>query len=250
MDVLGFSDVVCKNSPSDLPGIVNQLRNSTIMSIGYFPPNEISRDRTGLDVTMLSDTIAIWTFDDSAESLQHLILAITGLMSFAFKMGLPLRGAISFGAVVVLPPEQFTPSIFWNKMVFGRAVIEAHKVEKAQCWSGCIITQSALEHYSEINTNPQNSIEKLLAAKRLLQYPVKCKKGIVDSIVVNWACPFFDFDIGGGRFGSDLPDRDIRNAFECHGKSLQKSNAAEILQNTIDFIHYVKKLYPDAIYPD
>jgi hypothetical protein len=242
LDVLGFSDVVNNSYPPHLTQIIQILQGSTALAVGFQTPQNVDEHHSGIDASMLSDTIALWTFDDSALSLQHLMSTVRELMFSAFNNGLPLRGAISVGSVITIGPSEITPSVTWNKMVFGKAVIEAHRLERSQDWSGCVLSESVLCRYTERNNDPEKSVAKAIEAHKLLSYGVPWKSGCSYSnpmIVINWIpTEYFLFTHGWSIQG--LPDEEIKDIFARNNKNIVSEDTKRKLENTINFIHHVR----------
>jgi hypothetical protein len=77
-------------------------------------------------VRLLSDTVYVAVNNDKLE-LKKLIKFSKILLAEGIKIAIPMRGAISFG--------QYN----WGELIYGKAVLAAHRLEKIQKWIGVVI---------------------------------------------------------------------------------------------------------------
>ncbi len=247
LDVLGFSDVVRNSWPPHLEQVVSSLQSGTALSVGFLPPLVVDDSHSGIEAIMLSDTIILWTLDDSPTSFLHLINTTRMVMSNAFGNGLPLRGGISVGPAIALGGREVTASVSWNKMILGEAVIEAHDLEKAQEWSGCVVSQAAINRYKEQNVNQDLSLDAIVKRHALIEYDVPWKPGTSfsnPSMVINWPLLFLSVPSGWATHSQvpDLSDHEIRQQFERNGKSIQSDKAQKRVEKTMEFVNHVKTI--------
>jgi hypothetical protein len=230
LDILGFSDIVRNVDLQELEEIVTSLK-STINSFGW-ANNEL------LEMLMLSDTIIIWTTDDTALSFQHLVATVSALMFNAFSLdNIALRGAVTVGEAMVFSDEQISRQLKWNKMIIGKAVIQANKYEKSQDWSGCLITSAAIERSRENSHNahfPIGEWEKF----NVLLYSVPFKQNVVqEAYVLNWPSIFF-----AGNQLNGLSDSEIKEKFKSYGRNIDSEDIKTKFENTLKFIRHCEKI--------
>lgn len=104
LDILGFQDLVDKNSHQDLSSIYdNHIRSAVdgclchgkvdmIGARAQLRPSEVC-----LNSLMISDSVLLWTNDDTNASFEELVSVTRALLDSTFRSGLPMRGAISHG---------------------------------------------------------------------------------------------------------------------------------------------------------
>ncbi len=80
---------------------------------------------------MLSDTVYVAVGEGKSE-LKKIIIFSRKLLNLSINQSLPIRGAISLGTYQ------------WAELVYGKAVIESHKLEKKQNWIGVILNQNVI----------------------------------------------------------------------------------------------------------
>lgn len=113
-DILGFSSIVNSLNQQELD---EKIQDWTRLV------TECCQDSNITKFQLLSDTIFAATPNDIS-GLKSLIHFARSLLDKGIKLSLPLRGAISHG------------EYHWGQLVYGRAVIQAHKLEMIQNWIG------------------------------------------------------------------------------------------------------------------
>ena len=100
-------------------------------SIGYF---------------VFSDTFIFFSKSDQVNDYPGLMSASKSLIRKAISMGLPIRGAISYGDCVFGHE---------NKVLMGKAFLESHEYGEDQNWLGLILTPSATKELQLHELHPQ-----------------------------------------------------------------------------------------------
>ncbi|MBC8492225.1 MAG: hypothetical protein H8D43_00460 [Chloroflexi bacterium] len=142
-DILGFSSLV-QGKPLD--SVVQEhlewLRKALYYSIyKEFPAKAPSlralQDQGELGLAWFSDTVLIYTLEDTDDNLRALTICL-GCLLFAtvFKVGTRLRCGVSYG-------EAFMDAE--NSIYVGKPLIEAYCLQQAQAWSGGALTRKAVE---------------------------------------------------------------------------------------------------------
>jgi hypothetical protein len=143
-DILGFTDLVRKN---DLDSIVGDhlgwLRKALHHSIHKekFPSEAPSllalRDKSLLGLAWFSDTIVLYTLNDTDDSIRALTSCLGWLLfESIFTVGTRLRCGVSYG-------EAFMDTE--NSLYVGNPLIDAYYLQQRQDWSGGALTQEAVE---------------------------------------------------------------------------------------------------------
>lgn len=237
LDILGFKDLIYNNTADEVKDIYN---NQVIKTIGpalqlasliYGFPLTLSHVVTPkhtledtiqelFEIHIMSDSVIIWTKDNSNETLIKFFSFTSVFLSMTFIMGVQLRGAISIGDVSEL---RTAVNNIVQSCVVGKGIVNAYSLEGKQNWMGCIVDEKCLKNI------PIEQIELLISKKNssLVRYNVpiktKNKKGkiIFDSemnYVINWtnAPGIIEDDINFfkdnfSRFNKNIETKDVEN---------------------------------------
>jgi hypothetical protein len=227
LDVLGFSDLLNNNKPEDIEVIYTNTITEALSDV-FIETKKIEHDplfKALLDATInysvVSDSIIIWTVDDSFDSLMGLSFIVKFLLGSTLIRGIPLRGAICSGPLVVVKNK--------NSMnIVGSALTNAYNLEKKQQWSGCVIDSNLISKYSS------DSWDMLFNENVIVKYQVPYNSGeIKDEYTINWPSSF-----------SDTSKIDelifVEYLFSLHNKSINDWGARQKIRNTFDFIKSIK----------
>lgn len=148
-DILGFSALVREN---DLDSVV-------VNSLGFFrkalshslhksgfpiapPPTAELTTHSYVGVAWFSDTILLYTKEDSDEAVRALLSTVAWLLFETLLHGqTKVRAGIAYGQAFIDPV---------NSLFVGQPIIEAHEMEQDQEWSGAALTPSAYERIPEL----------------------------------------------------------------------------------------------------
>jgi hypothetical protein len=134
LDILGFSERVAQDA--ELGGIDRYI--STVIDETQAYPD--------LRVILFSDTVLIYTLDDSPHAGQSIIEASSRLEHSLLAKEVPLRGAIAHGTFARSEND------LNGTVVAGRPIIEAHYYEAQLQWVGIILAPSVLRQMPELPT--------------------------------------------------------------------------------------------------
>ncbi|WP_345246697.1 hypothetical protein [Nibrella saemangeumensis] len=248
VDILGYSQIVEKNSFEDLSRFVGFLIRDVQM---YLTSEEAGKSKTRLylhgfapDLSeatinniMLSDTIIFWTVDDSAESFYEIIKSIRNLMFFeSFFTNVALRGVITIGELEFVNYDITHPSLTINQStLYGKAIVEAYHIEKEQEWIGCLVTDKAINRF--LKKVPTPDAKDKVFNNFIIQYDVP-KKGnqYQNSYVINWP----------QSYPIKMAKESIWNCFTKHHHISELADSVYLkYQNTLKFIEYVKSTRTD-----
>ena len=123
-------------------------------------------DEVGIkQVQLFSDTIFVIE-DDSKAGLERLLVFARNLINGGISLSLPIRGAITQGSVA------------WGDVTYGKAVVDAHKLEQSSKWIG-VTCSPALPR-----------VESFWSWDLVVPYPVPMKSGrVIISAAVVWDIP-------------------------------------------------------------
>lgn len=143
LDILGFTNLVEKKPLGDVVNLSlgwfkKALKHS--LEKGSWPSNEPTlnelQNHPHLGIAWFSDTILIYTLEDTDDCIRDLLSSVAILLSETmFKPETRLRCGISYGESIIDPD---------NSTFVGKPIIEAYKLESSQAWSGGALTESAV----------------------------------------------------------------------------------------------------------
>ena len=251
-DVLGFSSVVNSHTTNDLERMVKNLFDGFNDAIDQSRMVEGGRiDISNIKFHLFSDSFIIWTEDvkhsdgittsgDSYVVFRNLLYAIMEILKYGLLNGFPLRGALSYGDIVL--HERIEPSehkiFLLDDSIYGRAYMDAYHLEAVQEWSGCIVTQSAWNQiyhtWSKVNTPGDDPHCLFNKYPFLTWYPVPTKNGIYETIAINWNSSY------AWKKEKLINPELIKLSFYAFNKTLPKDSRKLI--ETLKFWEYTNKL--------
>ena len=152
IDIMGFKDRVAKFKHEDVYATMLQINDRRIKAVGV---KWTDTDIELVSTTTFSDSIMIFSKDDTPDSLYSFICTVAAFTEDLFITGVPHKGAISFGMMTL----DKTNSIF-----FGQPLIDAY------------LLQEELEYYGVIvHAKGEEEIDKIKKLKSLLfLHPYEC----------------------------------------------------------------------------
>ncbi|MBI5403076.1 MAG: hypothetical protein HY959_06720 [Ignavibacteriae bacterium] len=183
LDILGFGDLLKNHSSKYIKdNIVDNIICSSNIS-NYIINRDINRfakfsnvnesECKFIEFIYFSDTIISFLKTNNEKNINNPELSIESvcyfcnlLISKAFEINIPLRGAISYGDCFI----NKNPLFF-----LGYPIFEAFQMEKIQEWAGIVVTESAIKFCRE-NTE-----------LHLVEYDVPIKQSKTKRMkVINW----------------------------------------------------------------
>ena len=190
---------------------------------------------SSLNSLIVSDSIFLWTDDQSLASLLTLIDAVKHIIrtNFLWDFGFPLRGGISMGSVTFQKVDWNSPKINSIATIVGDALVKAAMLEKRQQWAGCIIDDEIISYLQGVHPD-RNIVEELTLRKAMIRYPAPIKKGLPGKSynVVMWP------ETVPHSIGSDFYEIPIRSTFERNGP-ISDLSILEKLENTLEFVRFL-----------
>jgi len=250
LDILGFKDLIENNKLDDIEKLYDTLQKSVLYSFAISNPEHklINKGKvdlpsikeTNLNSLVISDSIIIWTDDDSQGSFFELILAVKYFMYFSMQSGFPLRGGISSGELVVKNGRhEKSPKFNSYTTLLGLSLTRAYILESKSEWSGCIIDEKCVEHFTNklksYDSNTAN-LEFFEEMDIIRSYKVPMKSGPIKKYyTINWT------HFNGPR----LTASQVRRAFRTHNKSISDWSVENKIANTLKFLADTKKGYKE-----
>lgn len=136
LDIMGFKDRVARTGHDELLSLLNKF-NSDIT-------NYIRKYKGSLELSQFSDSIVLFSSDDSESSLKTLAEITSGIMQTALMqpVPIPMKGAISRGRVTCDIPKQ---------LFFGQSLIDAYLLEESVNYYGVLVHHTAERSVIDLN---------------------------------------------------------------------------------------------------
>lgn len=246
-DILGFKDLVFNNDHTSLEKIYEHFSNAAHLSLANFQAQEgqiadnsiakIDMSKVTVNSLIVSDSVIFWTNGESPNDFMEIISASQLMLAVSFKIGVPVRGGISFGDFTFNEFETDSPQKNVLTSCFGRALVDAYSLEALQEWSGCIVSETALEHFStqveyyqKMTAEELVDLDLLKSYKVLVEYDAPLKRSVDNYLVVNYL-NYSDIDMG-------FTEQRIRSAFGAFSKTTTHESVQTKIENTVSFYKY------------
>jgi len=166
LDILGFKDLVMRKSHEDIYQTLNQLSKSKKLIEKATQLDSISKNLSDVEVYVVSfsDSIVIFSKNDSLENFNYFLLATRWFFTGAFSKQIPIKGAMAHGEISLNKKEQ---------IYFGQPIIDAYLMEEDVNYMGVVAHNSIDEYVSNIKDKKTlNRIEGILFEAKT---PLKCE---------------------------------------------------------------------------
>lgn len=140
LGILGFKDYVIRNSIDDV-----YTRLQTLNELCPEDDDQNGNDEKGyIKTSIFSDSIYIFSKDDSRTSLFHFLSNVKRTMRMALRRNIPLKGAVAYGEIVV----DLDSHIFC-----GQPIIDAYFLEEDLQYMGVVFHHTFEEPFLKISHN-------------------------------------------------------------------------------------------------
>lgn len=129
LDILGFKDRVARSTHTQVLNTLQSLQKKISESME-------SHKGEGLQISLFSDSIVIFSKNDSSKSLISLSNVTLNIMRFAIGEKIPIKGAIAKGEITCDTTKQ---------LFFGQALIDAFQLQDSTKYYGVVVHHSAEE---------------------------------------------------------------------------------------------------------
>ncbi len=195
-----------------------------------------------LNSLIVSDTLVLWTSDDSLNSFFGLVRTIGKLMNDSFAMGaFALRGAVSSGPITFRYGRYPTSVLNVQATVFGQPLVEASRLEKAQEWAGCIVARECMKKvFDNLGLlSPPLGPDDLEQARLLTKYEVPFAAAEQEASDPEYYAVIWPFFIPEGC--QDPYRSEIERAFRGVSATIS-DRARRKMENTVRFVDHLSKL--------
>lgn len=135
IDIMGFKDLVARNNEEVLYLMMRRIRESTFQNLiihGVEDPED--GYESNIYITTYSDSIIVYSKDNTEQNLNSFINAISGLTNDLIRNAIPHKGAIAYGLMTL---------DFKNSIFFGQPLIDAYLLHDELSFYGIVVHATA-----------------------------------------------------------------------------------------------------------
>jgi len=140
-DVLGFKSMIEHEDQA----LEMEILKNTLDEVIEDLKNEIESKNEHVDFQFYADTFIIYSKSKEVKDYPLLVRAAKNFINKCIYNGLPVRGAISYGELILGHNR---------KIIIGSAFLESYAYGEDQNWIGLILTPSASSHLMKNNLLP------------------------------------------------------------------------------------------------
>ncbi|MCQ2363951.1 MAG: hypothetical protein MJ051_00150 [Akkermansia sp.] len=153
LDILGFKDRVARSTHAQVLNTLQGLQKKISESME-------SHKEEGLQISLFSDSIVIFSKNDSRKSLISLSNVTLDIMRYAIGEKIPMKGAIAKGKITCDTTKQ---------LFFGQALIDAFQLQESTKYYGVVVHHSAEEDAKDLPIYFQDT-EAYIEGSRIHHY--------------------------------------------------------------------------------
>ncbi len=184
LDIMGFKDRVFRERHKDVKKMLESLHEAketilkdakkSVMKLTSFQENHknIKKNPPVDYLVSFSDSIILFSSDDTKDSLNSIIVDVEYIFSEALDNEIPLKGAIAFGEMTV----NINKSLY-----FGRPLIDAYELHKDLQMYGVVLHHTAQKRFDEELSKDPIWVELVVS-----DYPVPMKSGKINHHLLDW----------------------------------------------------------------
>lgn len=215
MDIMGFKDLVARNNHETVYEMMKKVSNAMKVNQSVF---SVDYDSDNFDINIImmtySDSIMIYSRDDSESSQENFIASISALSEDLFKDGIPHKGGVAFGKMTL---------DFENSIFFGQPLIDAYLLQEELNLYG-IVAHPTVEFKNEFYD---------------------------DEAVIEYNCPF---KTGNAKHYTILPSTFFTDPFDIKEFEILYESVSALrvntsgglrkyIDNTLSYLTYSKDIY-------
>lgn len=217
IDIMGFKDLVSRNSHEKVYKMMLKV-SEAMTNTQFWYGTDFDKNDNPLEKVIFmtySDSIIVYSQNNSAECADMFIGCMSGLSEELFKNGVPHKGSVAFGKMTV---------DFDNAIFFGQPLIDAYLIQDELQFYGTVAHSTA-----EFNKNFKND-------DNVIEYNCPFKTGTANHLTIT-----------PGSFITKDPI-DIKE-IEKLTKSIQKlkintsGGLRNYIDNTLKYIEYSKNYW-------
>ncbi|MCX5846307.1 MAG: hypothetical protein NTW12_08115 [Deltaproteobacteria bacterium] len=149
-DIMGFKDMVARFSHNEIYEMMKKIDKGIKLTTGInWAKNPINLIKT----TTYSDSIIIYSKDDSYDSLDSIISTVSALTNELLSNAIPHKGAIAFGTMTIDTV---------NSIFFGRPLIDAYLLQEELYFYGIVAHATIEQEIEKKKDRPVSFVMKYL----------------------------------------------------------------------------------------
>ena len=175
LDIMGFKDMVARQRHEEIYSKLCTISQNQ---------SEIENASNGIYTIMFSDSIIMYTENDTLECFINFLKIVSGTFTFLITKSLPAKGSIAYGKLTV----DSTKNIF-----FGQPQIDAYLLQEQEVFYYGVVCHNSIEQYIkthqkdlQVNDPSNNKTYKELLANQLLNEKTPLKSGEIQHYNLNW----------------------------------------------------------------
>lgn len=134
LDIMGFKDMVARSNSQRIYEMMRKVNNSINRTTKYFASDIDNKSKSKVLIMTYSDSIMIYSEDDSEDSQVFFLNSIANLSEELFTQEIPFKGAVAFGNMTI---------DLVNSIYFGQPLIDAYELQNELNFYGIVVHSSA-----------------------------------------------------------------------------------------------------------
>ena len=169
LDIMGFKDYIARNKHQDIYKMMSTISDSKQF---YNETAEALFDKNILFVTTFSDSVIIFSKDNSQDSLNAITYVSASILADGAKNKIPMKGAMAEGLLTVDKAK----SIF-----FGQPLIDAYLLQENEVFYYGVVCHNSMETFIE-----DFKSESLWVQTLYEEIKTPLKSGVIRHFNLNW----------------------------------------------------------------
>jgi hypothetical protein len=177
LDILGFTDRVFRDEHEkilkDLLSVKQPINEMQILSNMFSKDRVKSPEDISIQIQPItfSDSIILFSGDDSAISLITTALWTQYIVENAISLSIPIKGAIAFGHLTADTK---------NSLYFGKPLIYAYELQDEILAYSVVLHHTAEQRFEELSKHPIKGLNVVSLNDFFVKYKIPLKKGAVN----------------------------------------------------------------------
>ena len=165
LDIMGFKDRVARNDHNEILKELELFQSNISQYVSY-------HRNANVQIALFSDSILIYSQDDSVDSLHALADITSHIMMYAIQQEkpIPLKGAIAAGRMTCNQTKQ---------LYFGQALIDAYLLEENVKYYGVLVHHSAEQYLKKEEFKEFRDIKAPLKSGEITHYELQWYDAVI-----------------------------------------------------------------------
>ncbi len=222
LDIMGFKDFVARNTHQHVYEMMSKLSDSKeIVDTFLDDYNDDKYKNRGLYTTSFSDSLILFSKDDSPISLEILEVSTSFLLAEAMMNSIPMKGAIAHGVVSVNKKQQ---------IYFGQPIIDAYLLQEEVNYYGVVLHNSVDSYLNKISREKETNIKQ-----KFIEIKTPLKTGSIMHNNINWFKSLKELKEEESKINEKFENL-ITNL-----KTITSGSPRKYIDNTIDVFNAINK---------